>query len=427
MNTPPNIDLSVVIPVYNTAQWLPECLDSVLRCPLQAMEVILVDDCSTDGSVDILKTYASRDKRIRLVLQSTPSGTPATGRNIGIEQAKGTYTAFIDSDDYISANLLETSVRQAQGADVCYCDIMFVTGKHHSIWSFRKHVPKSTTNEFCANSATKHFWTNFHWQACFKMYRTAFLREERLRFNLDSTAEDIMFGMYTLLLAKRIKYLPGEHYCYRIGRCATASQTGSRSEQHRWAIRLLGVQALLKIKQFINSRPTFSTGAKTGIQLLMLTYASRTIHSWNQHKCKTDIAITLHDNLLTLLREWLPGKNPAEQLPGIRYWENDKLILVLYSRAFLGGNHHCLTICKSLDSPLPLFQQFANSSAVYGLYIYLVASLRLPSTPKVQVLSLLGRTIIFACLQKAKRVTVYTLRSVMALLAYVPKNYPPPH
>lgn len=96
--------LSIIVPVYNVATYLREGLDSILRQEVQDIEVICVDDCSSDSSPDILKEYQAKDNRIQFIRQSENKGPSAT-RNIGIKYAKGKYIAFFDPDDKVENNL----------------------------------------------------------------------------------------------------------------------------------------------------------------------------------------------------------------------------------------------------------------------------------------------------------------------------------
>ncbi len=104
------IKLSVIIPVYNTAKWLGECLDSILRQKAFDLEIVCVDDGSTDESPEILRTYSERDSRIKVITQENRGLSAA--RNAGLETARGEYIWLLDSDDTINPDSLE-SVRQA--------------------------------------------------------------------------------------------------------------------------------------------------------------------------------------------------------------------------------------------------------------------------------------------------------------------------
>ena len=98
--------LSIVIPVYNTSQWLPLCLESVLKCSSEDYEIIVVDDGSTDDSRELVECYASTHGNIRLVLMGVNSGLCAV-RNRGIAESSGKFVVFVDSDDYLSPKAVE--------------------------------------------------------------------------------------------------------------------------------------------------------------------------------------------------------------------------------------------------------------------------------------------------------------------------------
>ena len=92
------IEVSVIMPVYNSVDYLEKSVESVLYQSHESLELILVDDGSTDGSVDIIRALAQKDSRVKTVLLQSNRGS-AGARNIGIDQAKGRYIAFLDSDD----------------------------------------------------------------------------------------------------------------------------------------------------------------------------------------------------------------------------------------------------------------------------------------------------------------------------------------
>ena len=91
--------ISVVVPVYNVADYLPACLDSILSQDYDALEVILIDDGSTDASGAICDDYAARDSRVRVIHQK--NGGAAAAKNAGLRAAGGEYLSFVDSDDYL--------------------------------------------------------------------------------------------------------------------------------------------------------------------------------------------------------------------------------------------------------------------------------------------------------------------------------------
>ena len=114
------LKVSVIIPVYNVEAYLRQCLDSVVNQTLREIEIICVDDGSTDKSAAILKEYAAKDGRIKVLTQSNTGAGAA--RNVGIARATGEWITFCDADDWIEPNAIEKMVAAAQREDAdCVC------------------------------------------------------------------------------------------------------------------------------------------------------------------------------------------------------------------------------------------------------------------------------------------------------------------
>lgn len=110
MSIPETPLISVIVPVYNTEKYLSECLDSILGQTYQNLEIILINDGSTDGSLEIIKEYEAKDKR--LVVFSIENSGAGVCRNIGLDYSKGEFLIFVDSDDILSEELLEILIGQ---------------------------------------------------------------------------------------------------------------------------------------------------------------------------------------------------------------------------------------------------------------------------------------------------------------------------
>ncbi len=125
-------EISVIIPFYNSEKYLNECIDSVLRQTFEDFEVICVDDCSSDNSVEIIKEYSKKDNRVRL-LQNKQNSGPGASRNLGVDNAKGKYIFFLDSDDFICIEILkilydtlkETDSDTVISRTITFCDDEF--------------------------------------------------------------------------------------------------------------------------------------------------------------------------------------------------------------------------------------------------------------------------------------------------------------
>ena len=105
--------ISIITPVYNAAQYLPAMLESVKSQTWQCYEHLIIDDCSTDGSIDVIDSYAREDSRIRLFVQDR-NGGPARARNRGIIESEGRFIAFLDADDLWMAEKLKTQLHALQ-------------------------------------------------------------------------------------------------------------------------------------------------------------------------------------------------------------------------------------------------------------------------------------------------------------------------
>lgn len=119
--------ISVIVPVYNTKQYLRSCLDSILNQTFSDLEILFIDDGSTDGSGELLDAFAAEDRRIRVIHKE--NGGVCSARNRGIEEAKGTWLSFIDSDDTLEPDLYETlmTLIREHDARIAHCSYSRVT------------------------------------------------------------------------------------------------------------------------------------------------------------------------------------------------------------------------------------------------------------------------------------------------------------
>ncbi len=119
--------ISVIIPVYNTAEYLPKCLDSVCGQTYKNLEIICVDDGSTDGSGDIAEHYAEKDPRVQVIHKA--NGGESSARNVGLQHSTGEYVAFVDCDDWLEANMYEVmiSAMKRNRLDMAACGYFWET------------------------------------------------------------------------------------------------------------------------------------------------------------------------------------------------------------------------------------------------------------------------------------------------------------
>ena len=127
--------ISVVVPVYNAETFLDKCIQSIVNQTYKNIEVILLDDGSTDKSLDVCKNFAKTDKRIK-VIHKKNSGA-ADSRNLGVQKAIGEYVTFVDSDDYIDQNMIAALYDNMKkyAAEVSICNYQVVKANsfvHHT-------------------------------------------------------------------------------------------------------------------------------------------------------------------------------------------------------------------------------------------------------------------------------------------------------
>ncbi|MDK7374453.1 glycosyltransferase [Weeksella virosa] len=121
--------ISVIVPVYNTEKYLRKCLDSLVAQTLREIEIVVVNDGSPDRSQTIIDEFVAKDKRVKSYQK--PNGGLSDARNFGIEKATGKYLAFVDSDDFVDAEMMQTlySLAEKHQAEIAFCDLVKVNEK----------------------------------------------------------------------------------------------------------------------------------------------------------------------------------------------------------------------------------------------------------------------------------------------------------
>lgn len=207
--SPVKPEISVIIPVYNTEQYLSRCIDSVLAQSFKTFELILVDDGSTDSSPDIIREYAKKDGRIRVLTQKHANAGAA--RNFGITCAEGNYISFLDSDDFFEPDMLEKAYKRITeeeseiavfGSD--YYDNR--TGRlrqNDSSIDFR-NLPALLP---CSGEDIKDLFCSFIGWTWDKLFSRKLLEENDLRFPEQHNSEDLPFVYSSLAKAEKISVM----------------------------------------------------------------------------------------------------------------------------------------------------------------------------------------------------------------------------
>ena len=215
MNTP---KVSVVIPVYNVDTYLCECLDSALAQTLKDIEIICVDDGSTDRCPQILDEYAQKDSRVK-VIHKPNSGYGHT-MNVGLDAATGEYMAILESDDLIKPNMYEVLYQEAKihDVDVIKSDYeIFIGDKDSRQYTYKALTNKSNLYYKVINPARNLDAFNAAMMTWTGLYKISFLRENNIRHNETPGAsyQDNGFWFQTFAWAKRIYFIDRAFYMLR--------------------------------------------------------------------------------------------------------------------------------------------------------------------------------------------------------------------
>ena len=223
-----NIKVSVIIPIYNMEPYLAQCLKSVINQTLQEIEIICVDDGSTDGSWEILRAFAAQDARIQVYTQANAGVSAA--RNLGMSHASGEYFAFLDSDDYYLPEAMEKAYAKAKkdDADIClYGEISLTEIDGRIVESCYSPNPKMLPEivPYNINTCPERILNFGIPSVRDKLYRRSLLEENALQFPPLKLGEDQYVNTLALCLANGITALCKPLRYYRAFRGGSATST----------------------------------------------------------------------------------------------------------------------------------------------------------------------------------------------------------
>ena len=205
--------VSVIVPVYNAAPYLEQCLDGIRSQTLTDIEIICVDDGSTDKSPEILKEYAEKDDRFRIITQTNIGLGGA--RNRGLDKANGKYLSFLDADDIFEPGMLKNAVDVCEKYDADYCAFLYDTDieRTDNTKSFGRGINLAllpANVPFSKENISHDIFNIFNTAVWNKVYRMDFIKSNNIRFQEMRKAEDVYFSGAALIHAKKI---------VAIGRC----------------------------------------------------------------------------------------------------------------------------------------------------------------------------------------------------------------
>lgn len=241
-----SVILSVISPVYNGAKYLEPFLQSVLQQSFPHFELIMVDDGSTDSSVEIIKSYQKKDSRIHLIGQNHKGAGSA--RNFGLSQAKGQYIIFLDSDDWFNDDFFKTMIDRIEvdQSDIAVCEFFIY---NQQTGETEKSVISETGNQNIER--TNLVFDIFAPNPWTKLYRVSFLKQNQLLFQEIPSCNDWSFAYTSLACAEKISVIRKPLVYYRTKTTTSiSSYRYKRTKDIVWAIKHL--------RQELKSRALFS-------------------------------------------------------------------------------------------------------------------------------------------------------------------------
>ena len=247
--------VSVIIPMYNAAKYVAECLDSLLAQTLTNFEVIVVDDCSTDNSAAIVESYVELfSGRLKLLRTKKNSGGCAVPRNVGFPFSHGEYVFFMDSDDVLIPIGLEEMYTLAKkfDADTVYCERYFMSSGSGQDFINNVHiadehiqeippvdVPTLETDDMAVrvNKATEyHYWVT----TWLKLVSRNLLVENDIKFPEIICSEDANWTFKVVFCSKRFLRIPNACYIWRVNeKSITNRKRTTKQEIHKWMDRTI--------------------------------------------------------------------------------------------------------------------------------------------------------------------------------------------
>lgn len=319
-----DIKVTVVMPVYNAEDYLRPALDTVVDQTLRDIEIICIDDGSTDRSLEVLKEYQKRDSRIRIVTENNAG--PAAARNKGIARARGKYIAFLDADDFYEFTLLEElySFSEANGLDISVADYDIYNSKkamftaaadsdYGAIFSASPITSKNEYPDYIFQATTGYVWN--------KLFKREFIAEKGLSFLPELYVfEDVHFVATALSMAERIGKVSKVLSHHRV----YSAQSRARIFRKHYAEV---PEVYVKIKEFLMQRGMYVPLRRSFLNLA----ASRCYSIYNLlwHDGKERFWSILHSDYAEMLDWHLRAKGDFERYDVCDFVMN----VVLYDHA----------------------------------------------------------------------------------------------
>ncbi len=233
--------ISIIVPVYNAEKYIRRCVDSIIAQTYHNLNIILVNDGSTDNSGSICEQYAKEDNRIQVIHKQ--NGGVSSARQKGLEVSQGDYVIHVDPDDWIEPNEIEDLYNKAiaDNADMVICDYWYETDKE-------KHIEKTDLSNTTTSEIRKRILSQQLHGSCWnKLVRKKVIEDSGCGFfptNI-SYCEDILFNVRLLMNDIKISYLPKALYHYNMANPSSITLSFSEKKINSW------MDVIYELEQFL--------------------------------------------------------------------------------------------------------------------------------------------------------------------------------
>ena len=208
--------VSIIVPVYNVSNYIEQCLNSLTNQTMKEIEIIVVDDCGTDDSIDKAEKLAKKDKRIKIVNNKKNQGL-AESRNIGLKYVKTEYVAFLDSDDWVAEDFIEKLYNACikENADIAVSDVIYYYNQNKQIGGWVSTWNFKSGKKIVSEPKDKQY--NIYACACWnKLYSMELFTKYNLKFPKGLYIEDVPITFITTMLADKIALVKDTKLFYRM-------------------------------------------------------------------------------------------------------------------------------------------------------------------------------------------------------------------
>lgn len=338
-----DIAVSIIVPVYNAAPYLKKCLDSVVNQTLENVEIIFIDDGSTDGSSEICKEYAATDSRI-LYYKKENEGL-AAARQDGIERASGEYVGFVDSDDWLELNMYERMYEVAvkEDADVVFCNCYEDDNRKNPYYLEpgvydRERIEKEILPRSLAGLTPRGTNDVIRWCNWLRIYRLSLIRDNNIAFGRGfRRSQDLQLTFETALYAQTYVSLNDEYLYHN----RTQDNVGSLSRGYTknfWPLYKPLIDRLYSDVVAYKKQDLMSN-----MHLCTFFFAEAVVRNeyWNSHLKKKEIIKKLDelvsDDVLKNALKYVP----CERLNTYYSW--------IYKALSCGNGNDCYKILKKFE------------------------------------------------------------------------------